>query len=65
MAGVANIFTPHIMTDDQFNDRRQVLSEKLKNYRSEKLKRKLPVESQMFSLGLEEFKLKKQMLEKI
>ena len=45
--------------------RRELLNSKLKGYKQEKLKRKLPVDSQMLSMTSEELEIKKKLLEKM
>ena len=47
------------------NERRDLLNAKLKGYKKEKLKRKLSVESQLLSVTQEEFKIKKQLLDRM
>lgn len=42
--------------------RRELLNSKLKGYRQEKLKRKLPVDSQMLSIAQEELEIKKKLI---
>ena len=46
------------------NERRNLLDAKLKGYKTEKLKRKLPAESQFLNLAQEELTIKKQLIEK-
>lgn len=46
-------------------ERRELLSAQLKGHKSERLKRKLPPESQLLSISQEEFHIKKQMLERM
>ena len=46
-------------------ERRELLSGQLKGHKSERLKRKLPPESQLLSISQEELKIKKQMLERM
>ena len=46
-------------------ERRELLNSKLSNYKQEKLKRKLPVDSQLLSIAQEDSKMKKQMLEQM
>ena len=46
-------------------ERRELLSAQLKGHKSERLKRKLPVESQLLSISQEELQIKKQMLERM
>lgn len=45
--------------------RRSLLDTKLKNYRQEKLKRKIPVDMQLLSCAQEELKIKRSLLEKM
>ena len=47
------------------NERRNFLDAKLKGYKTEKLKRKLPAESQFLNLTQEEQTIKKQLIEKM
>lgn len=47
------------------NERRNLLDAKLKGYKTEKLKRKLPAESQFLNLAQEELTIKKQLIEKM
>ena len=46
-------------------ERRELLSGQLKGHKSERLKRKLPPESQLLSISQEELQIKKQMLERM
>ena len=46
-------------------ERRELLSAQLKGHKSERLKRKLPPESQLLSISQEELQIKKQMLERM
>ena len=46
-------------------ERRELLNEKLKGYKGEKLKRKLPLDSQLLTISQEELEIKKQLLEKM
>ena len=46
-------------------ERRELLSAQLKGHKSERLKRKLPLESQLLSISQEEFQIKKQMLQRM
>ena len=46
-------------------NRRALLDEKLKNHKQDKLKRKLPVDSQLLTCAQEEFQIKKQLLDKL
>ena len=46
-------------------ERRNVLNSKLADHKSEKLKRKLPNDSQLVTCAQEELKIKKQMLERM
>ena len=45
--------------------RRQFLDDKLKNYKQEKMKRKLPVDSQLLGCAQEELKIKRQLVERM
>ena len=47
------------------NKRRTLLDAKLKGYKTEKLKRKLPAESQFLNLAQEDLTIKKQLIEKM
>ena len=47
------------------NERRDLLNAKLKEYKGEKLKRKLPVDNQLLNVSQEELKIKKQLLERM
>ena len=47
------------------SERRALINEKLKNHKQEKLKRKLPVDSQLLSIAQDEMKVKKQVLDKL
>ena len=47
------------------NERRNLLDAKLKGYKTEKIKRKLPAESQFLNLAQEELTIKKQLIEKM
>ena len=47
------------------NERRNLLDAKLKGYKTGKLKRKLPGESQFLNLAQEELTIKKQLIEKM
>ncbi|CAH3118388.1 unnamed protein product [Porites lobata] len=46
-------------------ERRELLSAQLKGHKSERLKRKLPLESQILSISQEELQIKKQMLQRM
>ena len=46
-------------------ERRDLLNAKLKGYKGEKLKRKLPSDSQLLTISQEEVEIKKQLLEKM
>ena len=46
-------------------ERRELLNSKLSNYKQEKLKRKIPVDSQLLRIAQEDSKMKKQMLEQM
>ena len=46
-------------------ERRDLLNAKLKGYKGEKLKRKLPLDSQLLTISQEEVEIKKQLLEKM
>ena len=46
-------------------ERRELLSAQLKGHKSERLKRKLPPESQLLNISQEELQIKKQMLERM
>ena len=46
-------------------EKRELLSAQLKGHKSERLKRKLPPESQLLSISQEELQIKKQMLERM
>ena len=46
-------------------ERRDLLNARLKGYKGEKMKRKLPVDSQLLSVSQEELEIKKQLLEKM
>lgn len=45
--------------------RRQLLDSKLNNYKQEKLKRKLPVDTQILSCAQEELQIKRQIVDKM
>ena len=47
------------------SERRALINEKLKNHKQEKLKRKLPLDSQLLSIAQDEMKVKKQLLDKL
>ena len=47
------------------SERRALINEKLKNHNQEKLKRKLPLDSQLVSIAQDEMKVKKQLLDKL
>ena len=47
------------------NEKRDLLNAKLKEYKGEKLKRKLPVDNQLLNVSQEELKIKKQLLERM
>ena len=53
------------MSRQVIEERRELLSGQLKGHKSERLKRKLPPESQLLSISQEDFKIKKQMLERM
>ena len=46
-------------------ERRDLLNAKLKGYKQEKLKRKLPIDSQLLTVAHDELQVKKQLLEKM
>ena len=50
---------------DVIKKRRELLSAQLKGHKSERLKRKLPLESQLLSISQEELQIKKQMLQRM
>lgn len=47
------------------SERRSLINEKLKNHKEEKLKRKLPLDSQLLPIAQDEIKVKKQLLDKL
>lgn len=47
------------------NERRDLLNATMKEYKGEKLKRKLPVDNQLLNVSQEELKIKKQLLERM
>ena len=57
--------TTPVSREKSTKERRNLLTSRLNNYKQEKLKRKLPVESQLLSIAQEDSKVKKQMLDKM
>ena len=53
------------MSRQVIKERRELLSGQLRGHKSERLKRKLPPESQLLSISQEELQIKKQMLERM
>ena len=52
-------------SDSTVQHRRELLGNKLNNYRQEKLKRKLPVDSQLLDCAKEDVQLKKKLIEQV
>ena len=53
------------MSRQVIKERRELLSAQLKGHKSERLKRKLSLESQLLSISQEELQIKKQMLQRM
>lgn len=49
-------------TSSTIKHRRELLNSKLKGYKHEKVKRKLPVDNQMLSVAQEELEIKKKLI---
>ena len=69
-AGTSTSTDEHQQSDDEtnttvINKRRQLLDETLKNYRQNKLKRRLPVDAQILNHAQEELTIKKRLVEQI
>jgi len=60
-----NITTAIESDDSGVQHRRELLGSKLNNYKQEKLKRQLPVDSQMLNCAKEDVQYKKQLMEQI
>ena len=56
---VENALTPSIAKPKTIKERRELLDSKLRGYKGEKLKRKLPVDSQLLTISQEELEIKK------
>lgn len=54
-----------IASKEQVKERRDLLNAKLRGYKSEKLKRKLPVDTQLLNVSQEELQIKRQLLERM
>ena len=67
----ANISTDNVSTSSssssrgQVKERRDLLNARLQGYKSEKLKRKMPVDAQLINISHEELQIKKQLLERM